>query len=218
MLNSKKKGYSVLDEPLLDVISDPEERLAKSLEASDEPRAGKLAFVHYTSETVDEDIKSSFFATTVNMVNSIIGAGILTLPSAFEEFGYAAGIVLLVVFGLISGLSCFSLFDLHRKTGRLTYPGMAEELFGLRGKQYVDLIQVLYSFGAITGYMVLIGNQLTVSFTRLHDSFPSMPEFLMRRDTVISVVAILVILPVREKSDICVCLYDPFFFLASNML
>jgi hypothetical protein len=40
---------------------------------------------------------------------------------------------------------------------RFTYAGMAEELFGIRGKQWVDFVQILYSVGAIVGYMVLIG-------------------------------------------------------------
>jgi hypothetical protein len=47
-----------------------------------------------------------------------IGAGILTLPSAFAEFGYVAGACLLVAFGIVSGTTCYVLFDVHTKTGR----------------------------------------------------------------------------------------------------
>ncbi len=87
-----------MNEPLVDVmkkVEDPEEVYRESTEgiigmgqsddssssSSSSSASGQknLAYVHYTSKTMDEAVKSSFFATCVNMVNSIIGEGAILL-------------------------------------------------------------------------------------------------------------------------------------------
>ena len=40
------------------------------------------------------------WVAVVNLLNSIVGAGILSLPYAFRECGYAAGALMQLAFGL----------------------------------------------------------------------------------------------------------------------
>jgi hypothetical protein len=69
-------SLSVYIQPLVDVVLNPEDRLLqRSQEAETQgTRPGATnVYVHYTSQTIDEEVKSSFFSTTVNLINSIIG-------------------------------------------------------------------------------------------------------------------------------------------------
>ena len=118
-------------------------------------------------ESIDVNFeeKSTLFCSTINLTNSIIGAGVLTLPSAFNYFGYFYGGFLLSFFGLVSGIACVSLFYIKGKTNRHTYAGMAEELFGNKGKMWVDWVLIVDSLGVCIGKMVLIGKILIQVFT-----------------------------------------------------
>lgn len=47
--------------------------------------------------------KSGIFGTSSNLVNSIVGAGIIGLPYAFRESGLIAGLILLILVGYLTG-------------------------------------------------------------------------------------------------------------------
>ena len=47
--------------------------------------------------------KSGIYGTSSNLVNSIVGAGIIGIPYAFRESGLVAGLVLLLLVGYCTG-------------------------------------------------------------------------------------------------------------------
>jgi Transmembrane amino acid transporter protein len=48
---------------------------------------------------------SGIFGASSNMVNSIVGAGIIGIPYAFKQSGLIAGILLLLLVGYLTGMS-----------------------------------------------------------------------------------------------------------------
>jgi hypothetical protein len=50
-------------------------------------------------------VQSSLFATTSNLTNSILGAGMLTLPRAFAGLGVVGGILLTAAVGVVTHFS-----------------------------------------------------------------------------------------------------------------
>jgi amino acid permease len=74
----------------------------------------------------------------------LLGAGILTLGSAFGDIGSLGGVICLMLFGMVSFASCMALYFLHHMTGKVLYSDMVENLFGRKGKYYVDAIQVSF--------------------------------------------------------------------------
>ena len=53
--------------------------------------------------------KSGIFGTSSNLVNSIVGAGIIGIPYAFKQSGLIAGVFLLILVSYLTGtfLRCF---------------------------------------------------------------------------------------------------------------
>eukprot|EP00957_Ditylum_brightwellii_P041463 3139840-Ditylum_brightwellii.AAC.1 len=47
--------------------------------------------------------RTGVFGTTANLVNNIVGAGIIGMPYAVRQSGLVAGIVLVIVVGLLMG-------------------------------------------------------------------------------------------------------------------
>ncbi len=99
-------------------------------------------------------------------------------------------------------LSCYYsyvLFDLHRKTNRYTYAGTAEEMFGKRGKMWVDWVLIVDSIGVCVGKLVLISNQLNVTLYRLAQNYDSFPPILYNKVFLLSVISVFVLLPLSLK-------------------
>ena len=77
-----------------------------------------------------------------NLVNSIIGAGVLALPSALKNTGYILGPVLLVIFAFLSSFSLLILDKLTRTTNVHTYDGLSNNIF--TPSNVVDFTQAMY--------------------------------------------------------------------------
>ncbi len=97
----------------------------------------------------------------VNLVNTIIGGGMLALPFALRSCGVVFGSLLLVVF---CGLAVYTGRLLVRcgtmgRGATLSELGMAA--FGTGGRVLVEVSVVLFSFGALVGYLIIIGDVMT---------------------------------------------------------
>lgn len=74
------------------------------------------------------------FEGTVNMANSILGAGIVGLPYSMRESGFVAGIVLLVGIALLTDWTIRLIVLNAKLSGRTTYIDIMEHCFGHKGK------------------------------------------------------------------------------------
>ena len=72
------------------------------------------------------------------------------------------------------------------------------DLFGYKGKVYVDAVQLIYSIGALIGYLTLIKNQLHISLSLFIKHINWIPEYAVDESFICIFVAIVVILPVRS--------------------
>ncbi|WFC97302.1 hypothetical protein MYAM1_000011 [Malassezia yamatoensis] len=74
------------------------------------------------------------FEGTVNMANSILGAGIVGLPYSMRESGFVAGVVLLVGIALLTDWTIRLIVLNAKLSGRTTYIDIMEHCFGRYGK------------------------------------------------------------------------------------
>ena len=76
---------------------------------------------------------ASLLAGTLNLLNTIVGGGILSLPFAFKSCGLLTGVLYQLVFGAMSWYGCYLLLDClqHAKTAT-SFEALAQAaLFGL---------------------------------------------------------------------------------------
>lgn len=122
-------------------------------------REGQASSVNdfgYRLPTDGGGILNSFF----NMANSIIGAGIIGLPFAFSCTGYAIGIVLLLILTVVVDWTIRLIVINAKLTGKDSYQDIVESSFGAPGLVAVSLAQVLFAFGGMTGFCVIIGDTI----------------------------------------------------------
>jgi len=137
-----------------------------------------------TSKTQDASAKSALF----NLVNNIIGGGVLALPFAFYCTGLILGIILLIIVGVLSAYSAQLLLQASRPVADKTFTGVMRATLGDKGAVISDLAMVIFIFGALTGYMIIIGDVLSPFIDFL-------PGALSYRGAIAGLVTVLVLTP-----------------------
>lgn len=122
--------------------------------------------INEKQETVDEEIEELDFAKAnrkgafFNVSNCAVGAGILSLPYAFETMGLIQAVIIFTVFAIVTCITLQILPLCAKAVGAKSYEAMIEAAFGKIVTKIFQVITILYSFGVITGYIVIIGDLL----------------------------------------------------------
>ncbi|KAJ7944044.1 Amino acid transporter like [Quillaja saponaria] len=110
---------------------------------------------------------SSQFKTFANLVNSIIGAGVLGLPYAFKKTGWAFGLLMLFSVAILSYYCMMLLVHTRRKLESITgfakiksFGDLGFAICGPIGRFSVDTMIVLSQAGFCVSYLIFIGNTL----------------------------------------------------------
>lgn len=130
---------------------------------------------------------SSAKSATFNLVNNIIGGGVLALPFALRSSGMIVGSVLLTTVGLLCVYSCYLLLEASKYVEEKSYTGLARAVGGKGGAIFADLCNFMFLFGALTGYMIVIGDVL-LPFTEWLGP-------LHHRWFVVGIIATVIVLP-----------------------
>jgi len=99
---------------------------------------------------------SSSISASFNLLATVIGGGVLSLP-----FAYAASGLFLTTFFvfLAAGMGAFSLYILcscARRTGAVTYGDVLRQAFGKKAELALQVILAVFLLFIVTAYMVLI--------------------------------------------------------------
>lgn len=104
--------------------------------------------------------KSSVWAASANLVNAMMGTGIIGLPLALHLCGFWAGLVL---FFLIAYLSCLTMHITILcgiKTNTFTLVALCENLIGRLGSRIVNFIIFFHTAGTAVSYYIRKTQQL----------------------------------------------------------
>ena len=116
-------------------------------------------------EKPSDDRKAHAFLAGWNVSNLIQGTGILGVPYAVQQGGWAAVAMIFVV----AILCCYTgklliecMYEKSKKTGirrrlRVNYPEVAEAVMGRKGHIILGIIQSVEMFGGVIMYVVLLG-------------------------------------------------------------
>ena len=115
-----------------------------------------------------DDRNASAWLAGWNVSNLIQGTGILGIPFAVHQGGWAA----VASIFLVAALCCYTgkllvscLYEESKKTGikrrlRVNYPEVGEAVYKKLGFRLVSIVQVVEMFGGVTMYIVLLGTVL----------------------------------------------------------
>lgn len=101
---------------------------------------------------------SSLRGTVFNLVNSIMGAGILGLPFVFAETGIILNTLLLIIVAVLSDLTVWMLIYCLDATRERSFAGTAEILYGKGLGLLIDFIIFSNNIGVMISYVIVIGD------------------------------------------------------------
>ena len=150
------------------------------------------AFIHLSSG-------SSLRGTILNLINTVVGGGILALPRAFESLGLIPGIVMFLVVILCTDISIYYILYCIDSLNVRTFADIARHLYGNKMKIIVDINTFLLSFGICTSYVVIVGSLFNDFFKYVTPD----NHILTNRNVIVLIVSSCLFLPlsILKKLD-----------------
>ena len=144
--------------------------------ASDKHRPYGTSFSNSKQSSLYYGLKNTatILSSTINVCNTVMGAGLLGLPSAIENTGYILGILLFVIF---SGVA---MFTMHLQMcvaatmkHQVTYKAMCNVITVHKLRNIVDIIVDvtigLAMWGTCVAYFVIIGDAMDLAMEQFFD-------------------------------------------------
>jgi len=107
-----------------------------------------------------EKFKENYGSSSFNLMNAILGSGILGLPYVMNLFGYGLFAVMLSIVAFLALFAVDSLLHCCNATGLDSYEMLAERAFGIKTKVYTCIILWFHSYTAMVSYMTIVKNEL----------------------------------------------------------
>lgn len=110
----------------------------------------------------DESPKSSVSGAAFNLINSIVGAGIVGIPFAISQCSLVFGFMLVNTFALLTAKSLKLLIETAKHIDVSSYERLAEASFGNLGFKFISFSMFIMAYGAMLGYMIIIKTNLAL--------------------------------------------------------
>ncbi|XP_046905228.1 probable sodium-coupled neutral amino acid transporter 6 isoform X1 [Hypomesus transpacificus] len=138
---------------------------------------------------------ASFTSSVFNLMNAIMGSGVLGLSYAMASTGIVGFCVLLVPVSCLAAYSIHILLLLCDLTGITTYEELGERAFQKPGKILVGCTILIQNLGAMASYLFILKEELPAAITSFLS--PDASEELWYEDgrTLLVLVTVFVVLP-----------------------
>ncbi|CAJ1954658.1 unnamed protein product [Cylindrotheca closterium] len=142
----------------------------------------------------EEEKKSSIAGCTANIINAIIGAGIVGLPYAIKQAGFVAGIILVVFCALLTEKSLRLLVETAKHVHVPSYETVAEAAFGRFGFLFVAFNMFINAYGAMLSYLMIVKDTFSAVLGVAPDNLP------MKR-SILFLISITIMVPLASQRD-----------------
>lgn len=139
-----------------------------------------------------EESKSTVAGATSNLINAIVGSGIVGIPYAIQQAGLVAGFFLVCLCAILTEKSLRLLVQTAKHAGAPTYETTMEAAFGRFGFLFVTINMFVMSYGAMVSYLMIVKDTIPFVF--------GITDLGSRR-AILFLVSSLVMVPLSSQRD-----------------
>ncbi|XP_051772768.1 probable sodium-coupled neutral amino acid transporter 6 [Ctenopharyngodon idella] len=137
---------------------------------------------------------ASFMSSAFNLMNAIMGSGILGLSYAMANTGIIGFSILLLVVSSLAVYSIHLLLLLCDKTGINSYEALGEKAFNRPGKILVACTILIQNIGAMSSYLFILKSEMPAAITGFMSTETS-GKWFENGVTLLILVTVIVVLP-----------------------
>lgn len=161
----------------------------------------------------------SFWLSVFNLMNAILGSGILGLGEVVKNLGLLPFVILLLCTACLAFYTIDLLLQSAEMTGHKSFEGLAQETFGIRGKVVTSIVIILHCLGAMCSYVYIIKTELPeVVKVFVGESHGDEQPWYFDGNLLMLIVVIAVIVPLASLKDIKFLGYSSAFGMSCMLL
>ena len=103
---------------------------------------------------------TSFWGAFLQIGNTILGAGIISLPVVIRYLGFIVGILFIIIIAFLTIYSSFLLLKAHQITRKKKYSSIAHAAMGGKGYIFTNVMIILNNFGLSCVYFRIFGDTI----------------------------------------------------------
>ncbi|XP_056617432.1 probable sodium-coupled neutral amino acid transporter 6 [Triplophysa dalaica] len=164
-------------------------------ESEYEPIGGDESRPLLVQDVQDVQVRGASFASSAfNLMNAIMGSGILGLAFVMANTGIVGFSILLVVVSSLAAYSIHLLLLLCDKTGINSYEVLGEKAFNRPGKILVACTILIQNIGAMSSYLFILKSEMPAAIASFMTTEPS-GKWYEDGVTLLILITIFVVLP-----------------------
>ena len=146
--------YGINCAPDIRVVTEP---LKDSDDATQWHKLDRMPSLEWLEPPSDASSRETTRVSAVaNLVSTIVGGGVLSLPFAFKKAGCAFGLLLMLATAVASDFAIYILCAAARRTGSTSLGGLARKVFGPKAELCVTALLFLLTQFVIIAFLMLL--------------------------------------------------------------
>jgi len=164
--------------------------------------------------------KSGIFGASSNLVNSIVGAGIIGIPYALLQCGLIAGVLLLILVAWLTDKSLqiiVGLAEFHPKLKTRnvrTYEDLMAYPFGKLGANFILFNMFILAYGAMIAYLLIIKDTIPSALGIDADGKGSFYE----REFIMMMLSLIIMFPLSAQRDMASLSFTSLLSVAADVV
>ncbi|CAK8571178.1 unnamed protein product [Lathyrus sativus] len=194
-----------LKKPLVQPVDEQQRKSSKTLLP---PHPSRKSSMRKDPSKISHEVQipsqCSFGQAVLNGINALCGVGLLSVPYALQQGGWAALSVLLIfsMFSFYTGL--LLRYCLDSEPGLETYPDIGQAAFGTTGRVIISVILYMELYACCIEYIILESDNLSSLFPNAH---LSLGGFQLNAHILFAIITTLALLPTVWLRDLRILSY-----------
>lgn len=143
------------------------EKIIMDLENNNETLDTKVEKPNHDILTEDDTLNpkypkgnTTFWGAFIQIGNTILGAGIISLPVVIRYLGFPLGIIFILIIAYLTVYSSYLLLKAHQITRKKKYSSIAHASMGGKGYLLTNIMIILNNFGLCCVYFRIFGDTI----------------------------------------------------------